>query len=244
MFHQPLRFAAVLLLLSGCATGPNPIDPYEDYNRQVFAFNEGVDQILTPTLSVYQSYFPPALRLGIYNFYSNLGEVSQIINYSLQGRFDNTRDSAMRLLVNSSFGCAGLFDMAHNLGLERKRTDFGETMYHYGYKESAFIMSPFFGPGTVRDSWGLLIDYTLFNPAFYLRNVSLRNEMLLINYLQKKASVSDYLKNFPEPAFVADRYIFIRDAFLQYRKYQLSPHSDNWENFYNQDELEETSDGY
>lgn len=224
-----------LLTLSGCSRGDNPIDPYEDYNRQVFEFNEGVDRVLVPTLNVYQNYCPPALRLGVSNFYGNLGEVAHIINYSLQGRWELTAATSMRLFVNSTFGCGGLFDMAYDLGLPRRRTDFGETMYRYGYKESAFIMSPFFGPGTMRDSWGLLIDYTVFNPALYVKNISLRNEMLALNYLQKKANIAQYIKSFPEPAYVDDRYVFIRDAFLQLRNYQLNPDQNRWDDFYGDD---------
>lgn len=225
-----------LSLLTGCAHSQNPCDPYEEYNRQVFEFNETVDGlILMPSMSVYQTIVPYPFRLGISNFYANVGEVSNIINYSLQGRWENTYASSMRLLVNTSFGVGGIFDMAHDLGLPRKRTDFGETMYRYGYTDSAFIMSPFFGPGTMRDSWGLLVDYTLFNPTLYLKNPGFRNEMLLINYFQKKANVAEYLKNFPEPAYVEDRYVFIRDAFLQYRNYQLNPEPENWDSFYGDD---------
>lgn len=226
---------SVLSFFGGCSKGDNPIDPYEEYNRQVFEFNEGVDKVLLPTLGFYQTYCPPPIRLGVANFYANLGEVAHIINYSLQGRWEMTGHSSMRLVVNSTFGCAGLFDMAHNLGFPRKRTDFGETMYRYGYTESAFTMSPFFGPGTARDSWGLFIDYTLFNPAFYLKNISLRNEMLALNYLQKKSNIAEYLKSFPEPPYVEDRYVFIRDAFLQYRQFQLNPSSNRWDDFYGDD---------
>lgn len=237
MNHYHWRVTALLglMTLSGCQQGENHIDPYEDYNRGVFAFNEGVDNLLNPPMTVYQSVVPPPIRLGVANFYANLGEVSNIINFSLQGRWPNTRDSTMRFLVNSSFGCGGIFDMAHNLGLVRKRTDFGETMYRYGYTESAFVVSPFFGPGTVRDAWGLTIDYTIFNPAFYLQNAAARNDMLLVNYFQKKSNVAEYLKNFPEPAYIEDRYVFMRNAYLQYRSFQLNPEPTRWDDFYGED---------
>jgi len=235
-----MKYYKIVLLSSafllGCQRGPNPLDPYEEYNRQVFSFNEKVDEnFFTPISSAYKTIIPPPFRAGINNFYMNISEISYTANALLQGQWHDAYTSSMRLAVNSTFGVGGLFEMAQPLGLERKRHDFGETLYHYGYKESAYYVVPIFGPATTRDVYGVYVDKLLFNPISYLNSFTFQSALLMGDVINTKTQVQDYVKNFAEPDYVNDRYLFIRDLYLQYRTFQLTKDV-NWDSFYDQTE--------
>jgi phospholipid-binding lipoprotein MlaA len=163
-----ILLALTISLLAGCQYSDNPVDPYEEYNRKVFAFNEQADQyVIGPVVSVYRAVLPSPFRMGINNFYANVSEISYAVNFGLQGQWEDCYHSGIRLVVNSLFGVGGIFDMAHDLGLPRKRNDFGKTLYSWGYTESPYSVSPFFGPSTVRDMGGFCVDKMLLNPLVY-----------------------------------------------------------------------------
>jgi phospholipid-binding lipoprotein MlaA len=225
----------LLVFLIGCQKSSNPADPYEEYNRQVFAFNEKADQyFVNPILDGYKNFVPTPLRLAVSNFYHNITGVSYIINGLLQAEWQDSYINTLRFAVNSTFGVGGIFDMAHNLGLERKRHDFGQTLYFYGYKDSPYYVTPFFGPTTVRDSYALYVDQLLFNPLTFVNPFWIKASFLSLDILDTRASAADYLANFPEPPYAADRYVFVRDAFLQYRTFQLTKQKVDWDSFYDQ----------
>jgi phospholipid-binding lipoprotein MlaA len=196
MKHYKIVLLSAIFLL-GCQRGPNPIDPYEEYNRQVFSFNEKVDEnFFTPISSAYQTVIPSPFRAAINNFYMNITEISYTANALLQGQWYDAYTSSMRLAVNSTFGVGGLFEMAQPLGLERKRHDFGETLYYYGYKESAYYVVPLFGPATIRDVSGVYIDKLLFNPISYLNSFTIQSALFMGDIVDTKTHVQEYLKNF------------------------------------------------
>jgi phospholipid-binding lipoprotein MlaA len=224
-----------LTLLVGCQAGLNPADPYEEYNRQVFSFNEQADEyFFNPITNLYTTCIPLPFRLMVHNFYLNVSEIAYTINAGLQGEWNGAYNSSLRFLVNSTFGVGGLLEMAQPLGLERQPYDFGQTLYFYGYKDSPYYVMPIFGPATVRDSCGLYIDKFLLFPLTYVQPLSARNAFFAGNVIDGKASVAEYLKNFPEPSYVNDRYIFVRDLYLQYRSFQLSRQQVDWDTFYDQ----------
>ena len=222
-----------ILFLTGCQTSDNTVDPYEDYNRQVFAFNEQADlYVINPTIQAYRTVIPAPFRMGINNFYSNIAEISYAVNFGLQGQWQDCYHSGLRLTVNSLFGVGGLFDMAHDLGLPKKRNDFGKTLYTMGYIESPYSVSPFFGPSTMRDMIGFSVDRMLLNPLLYLNSPALKTDLFILNYIETRSNVNEYTTNFTETPFVEDKYTFMRDAYLQYRKYQLENGIMDWDSFY------------
>jgi len=236
-------FTLIAVGLSGCHLSSEEIDPYESYNRQVFEFNEQADRyVLAPVVSLYQTVIPSPLRIGIGNFYSNIAELSYGINFLFQKDYESAYHSSLRLLVNSTFGVGGVFDMAHDLGLPKKKNDFGKTLYFWGVEQSPYMVSPFWGPSTIRDMVGMTVDRIFLNPMNYYGSQDFRLELLMLNAVETRSSLSDYIDQVNQTSFIQDRYLFIRDSYLQYRNNSLKDGEHNWDDFYNQDWQEETED--
>lgn len=156
---------ATALAVSGCATadiasrdaGFN--DPFEPRNRNVHAFNKGVDRVvLRPTSQVYGTVVPGPVRGGISNFADNLGLPAAVLNNLLQGRIEPAGKNGFRFLVNSTFGLGGFLDPATDMGLTEESTDFGETLHVWGAGEGVYLEMPLRGPSTLRDSVGAVVD--------------------------------------------------------------------------------------
>ncbi|MEI4473433.1 MlaA family lipoprotein [Frigidibacter sp. MR17.24] len=164
-----LPLAAVLgatLALSACADGtkrPDGVyDPIEPVNRATHAVNKGLDRVvLRPAAMGYGTVVPHPVRTGVSNFAGNLGMPSAILNAALQGRGEDTGANVMRFLVNTTFGIGGLIDVASDMGLEEREADFGQTLHTWGATEGAYVELPVFGPSTVRDATGKLVDAAL-----------------------------------------------------------------------------------
>lgn len=154
--------------LAGCATAPasqGVTDPNEAANREIHAFNRGVDKALVrPASGVYGSILPEPIKRGVSNFASNLDGPGDVANNLLQGRVGNAGQNTLRFAVNTVFGIGGLFDAATAIGLPGKPTDFGETLHVWGVREGNFVELPFVGPSTERDFVGIIVDVAL-NPV-------------------------------------------------------------------------------
>jgi phospholipid-binding lipoprotein MlaA len=162
-------FAALsALMTTGCATvtASNP-DPYEDFNRQMFAFNEGLDQtVIEPIAYGYRAVTNEPVREGVGNFASNLGEPLTFVNHLLQGKLPDAGATLGRFVVNTTVGVAGVFDPASSMGMQRTNEDFGQTLGVWGVDSGPFIVLPFLGPTTTRDIVGRGADAVL-NPLNY-----------------------------------------------------------------------------
>ncbi|MGI4848897.1 MAG: MlaA family lipoprotein [Janthinobacterium lividum] len=218
MTHS-LRLLAPLLLvgaMTGCATtSNNPADPFEGFNRGVFVFNDKLDQYaLKPVATVYKKVTPSFVQTGVYNFFGNIGDVWTAVNNLLQGHFENGVTDIMRVAVNSTLGLAGLLDIGSPAGLPKHRQDFGLTLGVWGVPSGPFVMLPFLGPSTVRDTAALPADFKgdLWS---YVYPVSTRNIGTGIRVIDQRAALLD-ASNLIEDAAL-DRYEFIRDGFLQRR---------------------------
>lgn len=156
------------LSLSGCITaGPDPADPYEDFNRQMFAFNEGFDQaVLEPVAHGYRAITNEPIREGVGNFSSNLGEPLTFVNHVLQGKIPDAGATFGRFVINTTVGIAGIFDPASSMGIARTKEDFGQTLGTWGVDSGPFLVLPFVGPTNPRDLAGLGGDLAL-NPLNY-----------------------------------------------------------------------------
>ena len=223
---------SVLLLLSACSnsnnnTGANvvsssqnnkkTVDTFESVNRKIFSFNQGVDNLLLkPTAKVYKAVTPEFVDKSIGNFFSNLGDVGNAINNTLQGKFSDAASDTERFVFNSTFGFAGLVDVASATGIQKHDEDFGQTLAKWGVKSGPYVMLPFLGPSTVRDAAAKISVDRYTDPAHY----SDENIALFIVETVKKRS--DF---FAEEEILnglsTDKYSALRDIWLQNRKFLI-----------------------
>jgi phospholipid-binding lipoprotein MlaA len=156
------------LTLAGCSTTPEGADfndPFEASNRQTHAFNRGVDRILLrPSSRAYGTVVPKPVQRSVGNLASNLDQPGYVLNDLLQGRVEDAGHNTFRFVINTLVGVGGLFDPATSFGLERRESDFGETLHAWGAQEGVYVELPLLGPSTARDAWGRLID-TAINPV-------------------------------------------------------------------------------
>lgn len=209
----------ILLALSGCATldGPTePHDPWERFNRGMYNFNDKIDRaILKPVAKGYRAVTPDAVEKGISNFFSNLGEIKVLANDILQLKLITALSDTGRFLVNSTIGIGGLFDVAKHMKLEKHNEDFGQTLGRWGVPDGPYLVLPFFGPSSVRDSIGIRADFEL-NPINEVDDYDTRTALYALDIVQTRAWLLEAGEIVDEAAF--DPYIFMREAYLQRRR--------------------------
>jgi phospholipid-binding lipoprotein MlaA len=216
-----LRQALVVglaVLVTGCATGPNanPKDPLEPMNRSISRFNDTVDDnVLKPVATGYRDYTPDLVQTGVRNVFNNLSDISSTVNNGLQLKGRQTASSFMRVVVNTTFGIYGIFDVATAIKLERYPEDFGQTLGYWGVGSGPYVVLPLLGPSTVRDTAGLPVDYA-WDPVSNLDNGKIRSGAQGLRIVDKRAG---YLAagNILNEASI-DKYAFLRDAYLQRRR--------------------------
>ena len=207
-----------LALVQGCATGPNanPADPLEPFNRGVFGFNESVDRaLLKPIATAYRDITPSPLRTGVSNFFGNIGDVWSLLNNVLQAKPKESVETLLRIGFNTIFGFAGVFDIATEMRLEKNSENFGQTLGYWGVGPGAYVVLPFFGPSTVRDGLGLVVDARadLVNNT---KNVRVRNPAIVLRAVDTRAGLLNAGEVIDRAAL--DKYTFTRDAYLQRSK--------------------------
>ena len=207
----------ISLALVGCAStgGPaNPKDPWEPYNRSMYKFNDAVDKaVLKPVAQGYGTAMPEFGKTMVTNFFSNLDDILVTINDVLQFKFSQAASDGTRVLFNSTFGLLGFFNVAS--GLEKHNEDFGQTLGYWGVGPGPYVVLPFFGPRTVRDSFGLAVD-SFASPVRLISSVPIRNELYVTRTVDTRTGLLDHEKVLDEAAM--DRYSFIRDGYLQQRR--------------------------
>jgi phospholipid-binding lipoprotein MlaA len=141
------------------AGAPEIYDPWEPMNRHIYRFNANFDKyVFMPVVTGYRFVLPQFARTGLSNLFSNVGEVTVIVNSILQLAPIKTAKSVARLVVNSTFGIAGLFDVAQHWELPGENEDFGQTLGVYGVGPGPFFVVPILGPSSLRDATGLVVD--------------------------------------------------------------------------------------
>lgn len=211
-----LLVAAMAGMLAGCATSGNPKDPAEGFNRAMFAFNEGVDTVLLkPVAKGYDAVLPAPVRSGVTNFFGNIADLFIGVNNLLQGKPLEGFSDFGRVLVNSTIGILGLFDVASEMGMEKHEEDFGQTFGRWGVGDGAYVVLPFFGPRTVRDTVGLVLDVAA-DPVANIDDVSTRNSLLALRIIDTRADLLPADKVIEEAAL--DKYAYVRDGYLQRRR--------------------------
>lgn len=216
-----LAALGVAALASGCASNAsNPKDPYEGFNRAMFAVNEGIDKaVAKPVAKAYDAAAPLPVKAGIGNFFGNVADLWIGINNGLQGKPAEGASDIGRLVINSTVGIFGLFDVASELGLEKHDEDFGQTLGRWGVGDGGYLFWPLIGPRTVRDTGGFVVDSYADPVGWGVQNIPVRNSTYAVRFVDIRASLLPADKVIEEAAL--DKYAYIRDAYLQRRRNQI-----------------------
>ena len=207
---------AASAVLAGCATPSNPQDPFEKFNRATFAFNDTVDRVaLKPAATAYKKVLPGFAQTGVNNFFGNLSDAWSSVNNLLQGKGEDGMTDLTRFALNSTFGIAGLLDIASEAGLQKHNEDFGQTLGVWGVPSGPYLMLPLLGPSTVRDTAALPADFAA-DPWSYKTPVNVRNIGIGVRAIDQRAAILEASNLFEEAAL--DRYEFIRDGYMQRRQ--------------------------
>lgn len=222
---RPLVTLAVAVpLLAGCATTLNDVrggpgaklDPWENWNRKVFAFNEALDEnLLKPVATAYSNVVPEPIRRGVDNFFGNFADAWSAVNNFLQGKGTAGVYDVMRVGTNTVFGLLGVLDVATEVGLEKTREDFGQTLGVWGMGTGAYIVWPLFGPSSVRDTIGLPLDMAA-SPSSVINDGATRYSLTALNVINTRSNLLGATRVLDDIAL--DKYNFVRDAYLQRRR--------------------------
>ena len=219
------NFLAISLILFSCfiSAEENPKDPYENFNRGVYTFNDTIDgAILKPIAKGYNYVTPDVAKKGINNFYNNITDFITAVNSFLQLDIEQGMTDAGRVIVNTTIGMLGFIDVSStnvNNYTDRNKQDFGTTLARYGWRDSAYLVLPFFGPSTIRDGTGLAVDGLFINPIGYIDNVALRNALYAGWIINTRAQLLDATNLMDDAAI--DPYAFQRDSWLQMKQNQI-----------------------
>ena len=217
--HTCRHLALLAFLLGGAAVchGQEEADkdPFEGFNRAVFAFNEQADRfILKPVARGYRFVTPDPVERGVVRVFDNLGEIVTVANDLLQGKFGQAANDSGRFVINTTLGVGGLFDVAANMGLEKnEKEDFGQTLGAWGVSSGPYIVLPFLGPSTLRDAPSRVVD-NYANPINEIDHVPTRNSVYGVRTVSDRATLLE-----AEKLIRGDKYTFMRDVFLQRREY-------------------------
>lgn len=198
---------------------PASYDPWEKMNRKVHRFNNAVDRtVAKPLAKAYVAVVPRPVRLGVGNFFNNLGQPLSVVNGLLQGKPKQAGQSFARFAVNTTLGLAGIFDPATRFNIPNRSEDFGQTLGVWGWKKSRYVELPLFGPRTVRDVFGLVADGRL-APLQYVEEDKARVFLQGLQLVDTRTQLMalDSLRD-----GAADEYALFRDGWMQRRNYQIN----------------------
>ena len=219
-----LLILCVLALASqGCATlgadvqvGQDPRDPWERWNRQVYGFNDAVDDaVLKPVATTYQKVVPSMARRGVDNFFGNFSDAWSGVNNLLQGKLEGALKDLFRVSTNTFLGLGGLLDIATEMGIDRQGEDFGQTLGRWGVGDGPYVVWPLLGPSNLRDSIALPLDQYA-SPGPLVNEGAARNGLTVLRVVNVRSNLLGATRLLDDIAL--DPYIFVRDAYLQRRR--------------------------
>lgn len=203
---------------SSPVAAPKEVDPWQGFNRKMFAFNDTIDKyLLRPVAVGYKAVMPDPLEKGVTNIFSNVLEVPSIINGVLQADVGGAAHDTGRLLVNTTLGLGGLLDVAKHMNLPADdHEDFGQTLAVWGVGSGPYLVLPFLGPSNVRDGASSPVNWYL-DPTTYIEHVPTLNTVKGTSILSTRANLIPLEEN-----LTGDKYTFIRDVYLQRRAYLIN----------------------
>ncbi len=212
--------ALLVVLCTGCASVPGAPpppkeDPWENFNRKVFDFNDSVDEaVLKPVATAYRKVVPELVRTGVNNVLGNIGDLWSAANHLLQGKIHHGLDMGMRVLTNTVFGLGGLLDPATEMGLVRRSEDFGQTLGKWGVGSGPYLVLPLLGPSTLRDGAALVVDSKA-SPSSLANNNTAKYSITGLQIVSTRANLLGASALLDQVAL--DRYSFLRQAYLARR---------------------------
>jgi phospholipid-binding lipoprotein MlaA len=212
-------FAALMgaMFLGGCASTGDPRDPLEPMNRAIYSFNEGLDDFaIKPIATGYRNVVPTPVQGGVRNFFSNLDDITVLINDILQFKLGQGVEDFLRLAFNTTFGVFGFADVASEMGLKKHNEDFGQTLGRWGVSSGAYLVLPFFGPSSLRDGFGFVVDSMYTDPVYSMEPVEPRNWTIVSRAIARRADLLDATSAVEAAAL--DEYEFTRDFYLDRRE--------------------------
>ena len=220
--RAPFAALGAVLLAAGCAqvppdAGQNPADPFEKFNRNMWAFNDAIDRaVLKPVATAYVDWVPEIVRNRVTNMTDNLFEPSNALNNTLQGKVDDGITSVFRFLINSTFGIVGMFDVAEKIGMQRHEEDFGQTLGVWGVPSGPYLVLPFMGPSSVRDVTRYAEEFgtSPLTYAFWDEDWWIGASFTVVAVIDGRAQLLQ-LENIRESTI--DEYVAVRDAYLKMR---------------------------
>ena len=229
----PLLLAVALL--SGCAGTHNPDDPLETFNRGVYKFNEVADKaVMKPVAKAYDFVMPQFGKIMFNNFISNLDDFVVTVNDLLQLKFAQAASDGSRFLINSTFGIGGFINVASRL--EKNHEDFGQTLGYWGVSSGPYLVLPFLGPSSFRDTAGLYVDTVTDLPS-KIEDIPTRNQYYVASFIHRRANLLDSEEVLDAAAL--DKYQMLRDAYLMRRQslvYDGDPPRPSYDDFDDEDE--------
>ena len=221
MARRSLALVLIMVLLAGCSTpgarsAGQKLDPFEPWNRDVFAFNEKLDaNVLKPVATTYSNVVPQPVRHGVDNFFGNAADAWSAINLLLQGKVADALHDMIRVGTNTVFGLGGVLDVATEFGLDHHYEDFGQTLGFWGIGPGAYIVWPLLGPSTIRESFALPLDRAA-TPALLINGGGAQLSITVLQIVNTRAGLLGASRVIDDIAL--DKYTFIRDAYLQRRR--------------------------
>lgn len=206
--------------LVGCAGNVSNVDhdPWEGFNRGVYGFNDVTDRaLLKPVARGYKAVLPNFARRGVGNFFDNLVTPRSSLNNFLQGKPGRGFSDLGRFLMNSTFGIGGLVDVATPAGLEATDEDFGQTFAVWGVGDGPYVVLPFLGPRTLRDTIALPFDF-LADPLYHYDEASVKDKLRVLEIIDFRARLLAADALLEESS---DPYITLRESYLQNREYEI-----------------------
>lgn len=220
--HLRILFLVLVaaFLTSGCSSIPkeqsDPRDPWQLYNRAMFKFNTDFDNaFFKPVAQGYQAITPEPVNHGITNFFNNIADVTSAVNNALQFKLSRAGTDVGRVVVNTTVGLVGFIDVATNVGIPSYKEDFGQTLGYWGIGDGPYFVMPILGPSSVRDTVGFAGDIVI-DPFFSLEADEIYWGFVVLRAIDTRAGLLAAGDLMDEAAL--DRYVFVRDAYLQRRR--------------------------
>lgn len=216
---------AALLCISVSACSSTGIDgdiydPMEGMNRTTLKINEAVDKgVMEPVARGYRAATPKAFRLALRNFLRNLKSPVIIGNQILQGDLEGTANSTLRMVVNTLAGFGGILDLASDGGVPYEPEDFGQTLAVWGVDHGPYLVLPVFGPSSVRDASGMLVDAYLDPVRMYLFNTDQEEwhyARIAASVVDQREELLDVIDDLRRNSF--DYYAALRSTYIQRRQ--------------------------
>lgn len=199
------------------AQSESEADPWQGFNRAIFSFNEGLDRYaVKPVTLGYKAVTPDLVETGVSNFFDNLADLGNLFNNLLQGKLEPAGQDFARIAFNSTFGLAGVLDVATPMGIDKHNEDFGQTLGYWGMGSGPYLVLPFFGPSNLRDTAGLAVDIST-SPVGKLEDDSARYLLMALQVVDTRSRLLD-----AEKLITGDKYNFMRDAYLQRREFLIN----------------------